>query len=106
LNTQPLGLLFSNRDFSPSDYDALLEIKNGMRQKKISLNHGASDEEINRCPTRILVSDDELIGDDNDESNSSFVERTKCIICLENYKENDYIRTLPCVYTDFTLPNL
>jgi hypothetical protein len=112
LNMQSLELLFSNRDFNPEDYDALLDVQEQNETRNSSFIHGASEEEINsnRCPTRILVSDDELVAvgdgnndDDNDESNSSFVERTKCVICLEHYKENEYIRTLPCLHNFHTL---
>lgn len=98
LNIQSLSLLFSNRDFSGTDYESLWEVQE--QNENNTRRSGASDEEINRCPMRTLIAGDDLIVDSHieDPSNASLGERTKCAICLENYKVDEIIRTLPCFH--------
>lgn len=103
LNLQSLALLFSNRDFNGSDYESLWDFQERNEQGLVNnmQSHGASDEEINRCPLRTLVVGDELVtGRFNQQQQGSHIptERTSCAICLENYQVDDMIRTLPCFH--------
>ncbi len=127
MSLQSLALLFSDRDFSGTDYDSLWEVQeqNGPALEELWRQVGASDEEINRCPTRILGEGDELIiststsrstntgtsaenelnrgGGENEYGRRSgdylSVDRTKCAICLEHFCVGETIRTIPCFHS-------
>ncbi len=105
LNLQSLALLFSSRDFDGLDYESLWDFQERNDQGLVNnmQSHGASDEDINRCPLSTLVVGDELITgrfNQQQQQQGSHIptERTSCAICLENYQVDDMIRTLPCFH--------
>lgn len=99
LNMQTLLVLASNREFSGLDYDSLLEVEE-QNVTIISVRQGATEEEINRCPLRILQYGDDLIT--TSRSQDTIVDGTSCAICLESYAVDDMVRTLPCFHTYHT----
>jgi len=80
-----LALAFSSRDFNPNDYDELLRL-NEENGNVIVTALGASEAEIERNPLKILSATDVLNLRSGEKS---------CPICLESYKANDTVRTIP-----------
>jgi len=106
MSLQALALLFSNRDFTGTDYDELWQVQNenGPAFEDMWQHVGASEEEINRCPVRTLGNDDDLVQTGNCDNDTTLEsdERTKCAICLEIFESGDSIRTIPCFHSFHT----
>jgi len=83
-----LALAFSSRDFNPNDYDELLRL-NEENGNVVVAALGASEAEIERNPLKTLSGTDVLNLRSGEKS---------CPICLESYKANDAVRTIPCFH--------
>ncbi len=112
-DVESLSMILSNRDFNPSDYESLLALQeqNGGGQTGNSHIVGATEDEIHRCPSKVLTENDpEIVSggsrrrrrtlnnhhhlDHNHEEDCK-----KCVICLEDYQVRDEIRILPCQHS-------
>jgi hypothetical protein len=76
-------------DFNGQDYDHLLQLveENGDVPTFLSDMMGATEAEINRCPSRTLR---------NTKDISIY---KSCSVCLEPYQIHDTIRTIPCFHS-------
>jgi hypothetical protein len=76
-------------DFNGQDYDQLLQLveENGDVPTFLSDMMGATEAEINRCPSRTLR---------NTKDISVY---KSCSVCLEPYQIHDTIRTIPCFHS-------
>lgn len=90
ISADSLRIVMSQRDFNGQDYEHLLRIaeENG-NVPTFFTTIGATDEEINRCPSRTLLS----------PHDSSFLTRQSCSVCLERFQLQDSVRTIPCFHT-------
>jgi hypothetical protein len=79
-NTLPPHLLFSDRDFTDEDYEALLTLDEGVENRR-----GALQKEINALPTEKVSK--------RAAATSSL---GKCPICLEMYAAGETLRRLSC----------
>ena len=88
--------LVNARDFSGNDYDRLSSFveENGPAIGSIFSVIGATETEINRCPSRTLKAGDDLL-----RSSGSSDQRQTCSICLEQYQTGETVRTIPCFHT-------
>lgn len=96
LSFASLRLVVRGRDFtSGNDYEGLLQIEQEAGPAVISLfqNMGATQEEIDRCPTRILRETDDLLVQQEGK------EPPHCAVCLEPYCVEQQVRTIPCFHT-------
>ena len=88
------------RDISPSgnDYEALLRMEEeaGPAMHALLQSMGATLDEINRCPVRILGEHDDLL------TTSPGKEPPHCPVCLEPYQMGNQVRTIPCFHTFHT----
>lgn len=80
----PPQLLFSDRDFTAEDYDWLCRLDETVENKK-----GASQREIDSCPTQI-VTRGSVPSDTGDVAS--------CSICMEDFAEGNVLRSLPCAH--------
>lgn len=102
ISAEALRLVVSSRDFDPNDYDRLLQFneENGPAIGSIFSVLGASEAEIGRCPSRVLVEGDDLLKERRGLGEGNVVEqRHSCSICLEPFKLGDDVRTIPCFHT-------
>jgi hypothetical protein len=110
LSMESVALLFRDRrlDFSGNDYEALWgfqeENGNAPSHSSILREQGASEEDIARNPVRLLEDGDDLIHIANNMESvdlESAVEGSekKCSICLEHFRREEMVRTLPCFHS-------
>mmetsp|Transcript_48286 Transcript_48286/g.145954 ORF Transcript_48286/g.145954 Transcript_48286/m.145954 type:complete len:507 (-) Transcript_48286:697-2217(-) len=112
ISGESLRLALSDRDFDPNDYDALLRFdeENGPAVGEMIRSIGATEEEIRRCPQRIIQSeDDDLMkgtapgsASDGRGDGEARVGPMSCAICLEQYQLGDEVRTIPCFHSFHT----
>ena len=90
------------RDLSGDDYDGLLQFDQeaGPAMEALLNSVGATPEEIDRCPLRVLQADDDLLRRNFSDGPgaSSLGQATPCPICLEMFQVNDFVRTIPCFH--------
>ena len=100
ISAETLRHLVNTRDFNGNDYDQLHSFadENGPAIGSWFAQVGATEAEINRCPTRILQPDDELLRPKR-SSESGREEKPTCSVCLETYREGETVRTIPCFHT-------
>mmetsp|Transcript_7241 Transcript_7241/g.15357 ORF Transcript_7241/g.15357 Transcript_7241/m.15357 type:complete len:422 (-) Transcript_7241:87-1352(-) len=91
---ETLRHLVNARDFTGNDYEQLHEYadRNGVAPGSIFNIIGATRAEIDRCPSRTVGSDDDLL-------RPRAGEMQKCSICLEHYQVGDVARTVPCFHS-------
>ena len=91
LSPDVLRLVLRDQDLTDgNDYDGLLQFQ---EQALGVLSHmGATDAEIDRCPTRVLQEGDDLL------KALSGGTLPACAVCLETYQVGETVRTLPCFH--------
>ena len=108
ISADALRLVVSSRDFDPNDYDRLLQFneENGPAIGSLFSVLGATETEINRCPSRVLREDDDLIRSRRGlgvgvagEDRGGDQHLQTCSVCLEPYQTGDTVRTIPCFHT-------
>ncbi|KAL7496381.1 hypothetical protein ACHAWT_004693 [Skeletonema menzelii] len=100
ISAETLRHLVNDRDFTGNDYDQLHSFadENGPAIGSWFSQVGATDAEINRCPSRTLSAGDELLRPKRSEE-SGREEAPTCSVCLETYREGETVRTIPCFHT-------
>ena len=100
ISADTLRHLVHARDFNGNDYDQLHSFadENGPAMGSWFSQVGATDAEINRCPSRTLSVNDELLRPKR-SSESGRDETPTCSVCLETYREGETVRTIPCFHT-------
>mmetsp|Transcript_8049 Transcript_8049/g.12623 ORF Transcript_8049/g.12623 Transcript_8049/m.12623 type:complete len:456 (+) Transcript_8049:105-1472(+) len=100
ISAETLRHLVNDRDFNGNDYDQLHSFadENGPALGSWFSQVGATDAEINRCPSRTLSAGDELLRPKRSQE-SSREETQSCSVCLETYQEGETVRTIPCFHT-------
>lgn len=76
----PASLLFSDRDFTDEDYDALLSLDAGNRARAVAPRSTIDALPRSRVPAAMVA----------------VAER--CSICLQDYETGESIKTLPCTH--------
>ena len=96
IGADSLRLVVSDRDFNGNDYDRLWQFheENGPAMGSLFSTIGATEAEIQRCPSRVLREEDDLARGEG--------ERHSCSVCLESYRAGDEVRTIPCFHTFHT----
>lgn len=99
ISAETLRHLVNTRDFNGNDYDQLHSFaeENGPALGSWFSQVGATDAEINRCPSRTLQRNDELLRPKTSESGHE--ESQTCSVCLDSYREGETVRTIPCFHT-------
>ncbi|KAL7426543.1 hypothetical protein ACHAXM_000499 [Skeletonema potamos] len=99
ISAETLRHLVNTRDFNGNDYDQLHSFaeENGPALGSCFSQVGATDAEINRCPSRTLQRNDELLRPKTSESGHE--ESQTCSVCLDSYREGETVRTIPCFHT-------
>ena len=96
LSAEALRLVLQESELSGNDYEALLEFQDeaGPAMEELLRSMGATDEEIQRCPSRTIQSesDESLVLDRSGKL-------PECAVCLEYYEVGETVRTLPCFHT-------
>lgn len=94
LSTESLSLVLRERELDGEDYDGLLQFDQeaGPAMEALLNSVGATPQEIDRCPLRVLQADDDLLIHRDDG-------RNQCPICLEAFVVNDTVRTIPCFHS-------
>ena len=99
---ESLSLVLRDRELDGEDYDGLLQFDEeaGPAMEALLNSVGATPEEIDRCPLRVLQPNDDLLvrnrnPNDDGENDSS---GSNCPICLEAFVVNDTVRTIPCFH--------
>lgn len=101
VSAETLRHLVNTRDFNGNDYDRLHSFaeENGPAWGSLLSQVGATEAEINRCPSRSLKPNDELLKPKRSQESSSGESIQTCSICLETYREGETVRTIPCFHT-------
>lgn len=94
LSMESLRLVLRDRELNGEDYDGLLQFDEeaGPAMQELLRNMGATQEEINRCPARVLR-------DATDDLLSPSARTPLCAICLEPYEMGQGVRTIPCFHS-------
>jgi len=127
ISVDVLRHLVHARDFNGNDYDRLSNFveENGPAMGSFFSAIGATDAEINRCPSRVLEANDELLrlrmstsssrgrsssssggssrhgmGDPSlQQQEQQTMHSSSCAVCLEQYQVGETVRTIPCFHT-------
>ena len=94
ISVESLRLVMRERNLTGEDYDSLLQFNEeaGPALGALFDQIGATLDEIDRLPSRILTpTDDILMITDHHQS--------RCAICLENYQVGERLRTVPCLHS-------
>ncbi|KAL7448419.1 hypothetical protein ACHAWC_000607, partial [Mediolabrus comicus] len=91
VSAETLRHLVNTRDFNGNDYDRLHSFaeENGPAWGSLLSQVGATEAEINRCPSRSLKPNDELLKPKRSQESSSGESIQTCSICLETYREGE-----------------
>eukprot|EP01132_Coremiostelium_polycephalum_P007418 gene7418-9119_t len=94
-----LQLTLIDRDFNSNDYEMLLALDSDNQ------SHGAEKEQIDLLPLHCLNTKKDIdslsstCGSTTTTTTTGEEESKKdCSICLEIFKEGDFLRTLPCLH--------
>lgn len=96
ISADTLRHLVNERDFTGNDYDRLHEFAEESGNVPIFSAIGATEAEINRCPSRALAANDDLL---RPRQGSGGRGRQSCPVCLESYQLGETVRTIPCFHT-------
>lgn len=110
LSMESLSLVLRDRDLlDGEDYDGLLQFDEeaGPAMEALLNSVGATQEEIDRCPLRLLQPGDDLLVRNHDQLTTSDLqsdgsgdaEGSSCPICLDAFLVNDTVRTIPCFHS-------
>lgn len=106
LSMGSLSLVLRDRDLlDGEDYDGLLQFDEeaGPAMEALLNSVGATTEEIERCPLRVLQPNDDLLIRRRDPTQGGNRdgerEGNACPICLEAFEVNDTVRTIPCFHS-------
>ncbi|KAL7536389.1 hypothetical protein ACHAXR_007139 [Thalassiosira sp. AJA248-18] len=109
ISADTLRHLVNARDFNGNDYDRLHTFaeENGAAVGSFFSAMGATEAEINRCPSRSLEAGDDLLvrsrttesGGGGDQHHQH---QKTCSVCLEPYQIGETVRTIPCFHTFHT----
>lgn len=80
----PPHLLFTDRDFTPDDYEWLCRLDDTVENRK-----GASQTVIESLPTQLV---------EPGETEVLAGEKQRCTVCLEDFMEGAVLRRLPCAH--------
>lgn len=95
ISLEALRLVLRERELTGNDYDALLdyEDQSGPAMEALLESVGMTEEEVARCPVRVLEPGDDLL---------CMVSSCSCAVCLEDYAIGETVRTIPCFHTFHT----
>jgi hypothetical protein len=95
LSVDALRLVLRDQMSDGTDYEGLLEFQeqSGPALDALLRSIGATDEEIERLPSRILVLGDDLLQANGRDG------YPECAICLENFQLGGVVRTIPCFHS-------
>lgn len=102
ISAESLRLVVSSRDFTGNDYDRLWQFneENGPAVGSFFSSIGATDAEINRCPSRTLEEGDDLLRPRTQQQEADRAnDEHRCSVCLEQYQVGDVVRTIPCFHS-------
>uniref|UniRef100_A0A7S3VPG8 RING-type domain-containing protein n=1 Tax=Dunaliella tertiolecta TaxID=3047 RepID=A0A7S3VPG8_DUNTE len=88
----PPNLLFSDRDFTADDYEALCRLDESVENRT-----GATRAEINALPTEVVRKTKPQAGSAEQEGGER-VEVLECAICIEEVQPGEVLRTTPCLH--------
>lgn len=93
ISLEALRLVLRDRDLTGNDYDALLDYEgqSGPAMQALLEGVGMTDEEVARCPMRVLLPEDDMLRIQHEKVPT-------CAICLEDYATGETVRTIPCFH--------
>ena len=99
VSADTLRHLVNTRDFNGNDYDQLHSFidENGPALGSFFSAIGATEVEINRCPSRSLEANDDLLR--MRQISGGGEQHQTCSVCLEPYHVGETVRTIPCFHT-------
>lgn len=99
LSMESLSLVLRDRELNGEDYDGLLQFDEeaGPAMEALLNSVGATTQEIERCPLRVLQPTDDLLVR-NRSNTAALGSSSACPICLEPFVVNDTVRTIPCFH--------
>ena len=99
LSMESLSLVLRDRELNGEDYDGLLQFDEeaGPAMEALLNSVGATPQEIERCPLRVLQPTDDLLVL-NRSNAAALGSGSACPICLEPFVVNDTVRTIPCFH--------
>jgi len=92
LNPPEMGQLLRQTRFGPNEFDMLHQLDEVLSNLA---RGGACERSIRRCPTHVYRKPSALDQQDNAGGQQ---DKMRCCICLENYKDQDVIKLLPCFH--------
>lgn len=101
LSAESLQLVLRERELNDGqDYDGLLQFdeESGPAVEALLSTMGATQQEIERCPSRIVQVGDDLLATE-EEGNSTTTALHVCAVCLEPYAAGQRVRTVPCFHS-------
>lgn len=111
LSLESLQLVLRERELHDGDdYDGLLQFneESGPAMQALLNTVGATREEIDRLPLRVVQPTDDLLLNNNDNNTTihasgpqpiAEVSFNHCSVCLEAYQVGESVRTIPCFHT-------
>jgi Ring finger domain len=104
LSLDSLQLVLRERElYDGNDYDGLLQFHEEMQASALIVsnnnnNTGATPDEIDRLPLRVLESSDDLLNTTTTRRQTDALATSNCAVCLEAYRVGDQVRTIPCFH--------
>lgn len=87
MDMRSLRIAMTNRDFNADDYEMLLSLDRDNAGRSTTAYPPAHSGQIQRLPEYTISS-----------SQHPAMLTKECVICLEQYREGDAVRTLPCLH--------